>query len=617
MAVVHKIEPEYKIPDLPAEIHKRNVAVYARVSTEKDEQQTSLLAQMDYYQLMIKDHSNWNYVGTYADDGISGTGIKRRRQFQQMIQDCKDGKIDLILTKSISRFARNTVDAVKTLRELKEIQVEVYFQKENIWTGKSEGEFLLTLMSSLAQEESRSMSENIAWGQRKRFSDGGYSVAYSRFLGYDEGMVVNQQEAAVVRKIYRYFIAGHSTHDIAKILTRQEIPTPSNKSTWTDGVVKGILENEKYKGDALLQKGYTENYLTKKVVKNNGELPQYYVTDGHKAIINREMFDYVQTEMKNRERSGYFLSSHFYSARIFCGTCAAKYGSKFWHHSSAHQALVWSCKNRDVKSIRCKNLHIYNDQMDQCLEVAIFQIVNSHKRILTQLQTLIKKNVRDSDRAAQAMKYLQNELKSPTGWRMEEDDLGIICGKITVFGDRTMVIGFINGEKVTVTVPRYCPKTGEIIWPEIVKKKERSKKMTEEQMERITEFRESGYGYAGIAKILGLTKGQVSSYCRRNGMGGIRSDRQQKRDYTACFCKNCGKPIQQKTGVKQIKFCSHECCQKWWNKHPKAIKRKSTAYYTFTCVNCGREFTAYGNSHRKYCSHECYIADRFGIAVIE
>ena len=215
----------------------------------------------------------------------------------------------------------------------------VYFWNEDYQALKEKG-----IYDTLTEKRGIDcMSENIAWGQRKRFSDGGYSVAYSRFLGYDEGMVVNQQEAAVVRKIYRYFIAGHSTHDIAKILTRQEIPTPSNKSTWTDGVVKGILENEKYKGDALLQKGYTENYLTKKVVKNNGELPQYYVTDGHKAIINREMFDYVQTEMKNRERSGYFLSSHFYSARIFCGTCAAKYGSKFWHHSSAHQALVWSC----------------------------------------------------------------------------------------------------------------------------------------------------------------------------------------------------------------------------------------------------------------------------------
>lgn len=245
------------------------VAAYARVSTDHEDQHLSLVAQTEYYMKLISERPGWQFVGIYADDGVSGLGTRSRDGFNRMIRDCLDGVVDLILTKSISRFARNTVDSVSTIRKLKEKGIGVYFEKENIWTLDSKGEFLLTLMSSLAQEESRSISENVRWGQRKRFSDGKSSVGYSRFLGYDKGkekyeMVVNEEQAVTVRRIFFLFLQGYTAHSIAKILTEEGFSTPCGNSLWYARTVDSILKNEKYKGDALLQKGFTVDFLTKK-----------------------------------------------------------------------------------------------------------------------------------------------------------------------------------------------------------------------------------------------------------------------------------------------------------------------------------------------------------------
>jgi hypothetical protein len=199
-----------------------------------------------------------------------------------MISDAIAGKIDLIITKSVSRFARNTVDSLSTIRKLKENGTEVYFEKEQIWTFDSKGELLLTIMSSLAQEESRSISENVTWGKRKQFSDGKYSVAYSQFLGYRKGaegqMEIDPEQAKIVKRIYRMFLDGSSPSRIAKTLTKEGIPTPAGKSVWQTRVVESILTNEKYKGDARLQKKFTTDFLTKTMKVNEGEVPQYYVT---------------------------------------------------------------------------------------------------------------------------------------------------------------------------------------------------------------------------------------------------------------------------------------------------------------------------------------------------
>ena len=265
---------------------------YALVSTDHDDQFSSYEAQIDYYTNYIKGRDDWEYVNVYTDEGITGT-----EGFKQMISDALDGKIDLIVTKSVSRFARNTVDSLTTIRQLKEAGVEVYFEKENIWTFDGKGELLLTIMSSLAQEESRSISENCTWGQRKRFADGKITVPFQRFLGYDHGpdgnLVVNPEQAVIVKSIYSMFLQGMSYHGIAKKLTADVIPTPGGKEKWSISTVKSILSNEKYKGDALLQKSYTVDFLTKKTKVNEGEIPQYYVEDNHEAIIDPEVFDTV------------------------------------------------------------------------------------------------------------------------------------------------------------------------------------------------------------------------------------------------------------------------------------------------------------------------------------
>ena len=232
---------------------KRRVAGYARVSTDMEDQQTSYAAQCDYYTNYIQSREDWEFVKLYSDEGISATSTRHRDGFNQMVEDALAGRIDLIITKSVSRFARNTVDSLSTIRKLKENGCECYFEKENIWTFDSKGELLITIMSSLAQEESRSISENCTWGMRKRFADGKVSVPFGRFLGYDRGedgnLVINEEQAEIVRKIYGFFLQGHSPYKIAKMLTEEGIPTPGGKKVWGKAVVESILTNEKYKGD--------------------------------------------------------------------------------------------------------------------------------------------------------------------------------------------------------------------------------------------------------------------------------------------------------------------------------------------------------------------------------
>ena len=229
---------------------KRRVAGYARVSTDHEDQVTSYEAQVDYYTNYIKGRDDWEFVAIYTDEGISATNTKRREGFKAMVADALAGKIDLIVTKSVSRFARNTVDSLTTVRTLKEKGVEIYFEKENIWTLDAKGELLITIMSSLAQEESRSISENTTWGQRKRFADGKASVAYKRFLGYDRGpnggFVVNQEQAKTVKLIYKLFLDGLTCHAIAKELTERKLPTPGGKAVWSQSTVRSILMNVSY-----------------------------------------------------------------------------------------------------------------------------------------------------------------------------------------------------------------------------------------------------------------------------------------------------------------------------------------------------------------------------------
>ena len=330
---------------------RRRVAAYARVSTDSDEQFTSYEAQVDYFTTFIKAREDWEFVDVYTDEGITGTSTKHREGFKQMIADALDGKIDLIVTKSVSRFARNTVDSLTTVRLLKERGVEVFFQKENIYTFDGKGELLITIMSSLAQEESRSISENVTWGQRKRFADGKVSMPYKHFLGYEKGPegtpVINEEQAETVRLIFRLFLEGRTPNGIRKELEERSILSPGGNERWTSSTILSILSNEKYKGDALLQKRFTVDFLTKVMKKNEGEVPSYYVEDSHPAIIDPAEFDMVQAEIARRKAVGRSYSgTGLFASKIYCADCGGVFGQKVWHSTDKYRRVVWQCNSK-------------------------------------------------------------------------------------------------------------------------------------------------------------------------------------------------------------------------------------------------------------------------------
>jgi len=350
-------------------VKKRKVAAYARVSTDHEEQLSSYEAQVDYYTNYIKNRDDWEFVCVYADEGITGCNTKKRDGFNTMVSDALAGKIDLIITKSVSRFARNTVDSLATIRKLKENGIEVYFEKEAIWTFDGKGELLLTIMSSLAQEESRSISENCTWGQRKRFADGKVSVPFKRFLGYDRGpdgnLIINEDEAVIVRRIYAMFLEGMTPYLIAKQLTSEGIPSPGGKPKWGDTVVKSILTNEKYKGDALLQKVFTTDFLTKKKKVNEGEVPQYYVEGNHPAIISPKVHEMVQLEMERRSKNGRHSGTHLFSGRIKCSHCGSWYGSKIWHSNSKYRKTIWQCNHKFDGEEKCPTPYLTDENVKE------------------------------------------------------------------------------------------------------------------------------------------------------------------------------------------------------------------------------------------------------------
>ena len=388
---------------------KRKVAGYARVSTDSDEQFTSYEAQIDYYTTYIKSREEWEFVNVYTDEGVTGTNTKHREGFNRMIEDALAGRIDLIITKSVSRFARNTVDSLTTIRKLKDHNVECFFEKENIWTFDGKGELLITIMSSLAQEESRSISENCTWGQRKRFADGKVSVPYTRFLGYDKGedgkMVVNEKEAKVVRRIFSLFLQGMTAHGIAKLLTDDGIPTPGHKTKWSARTVSSILSNEKYKGDALLQKSYTVDFLTKKQRRNNGEIQQYYVEGNHEAIIAPEVFDMVQRELALRKPGTNRHSGvRVFSGTVYCAECGGLYGSKLWHSNDKYRRVMWRCNHKYDNDQHCHMPSLTEDELQAAFLSAFNKLLSERDEIQASYE-LIKEQL-------YGLKDLESELAS-------------------------------------------------------------------------------------------------------------------------------------------------------------------------------------------------------------
>lgn len=382
--------PEYDRSIKP-QFKALRVAAYCRVSTTLEQQETSYEAQVSYYTEKIKSNPNWKLAGIYADDGKSATNTKKRDDFNAMIEDCMAGKIDMIITKSVSRFARNTVDSLQNIRKLKEKNVAVFFEKEGVNTLESTGELLITILSSQAQEESRNLSENTRWGLVRRFENGIVSVNHNKFLGYTKDkngeLVIVPEEAELVRRIFRLYLEGNSIIQITKILESEGIKTVTGRTKWCPGVIDKMLSNEKYMGDVLQQKTYTIDFLTKKRVKNNGIVPQYYIEDDHEAIIPKELFYQVQEEKARRaslnksavtrkekkEKSKY--SSKFALTDIMvCKECGQPYRRQVWS-KYGQKTAVWRCENRLKNGTRnCKHSPTFKEDI---LHEAIMTAINS------------------------------------------------------------------------------------------------------------------------------------------------------------------------------------------------------------------------------------------------
>lgn len=373
------------------------MAAYCRVSTDQEEQLLSYENQLNYYTGYINNNPHYQFAGIYADEGISGTNTKKRDEFNRMIADCRSDKVDMIITKSISRFARNTLDCLNYVRELKDLGIGIIFEKENINTLDAKGEVLLTILSSLAQDESRSISENCTWGIRRRFEKGQHKMSTKRFLGYDTDdngkLVVNRKQAAIVKRLYHEFLSGKTVDYIKRIFEREGVINWDGGTKWHVRTLQSMLENEKYKGDAILQKSYTVDFLTKKRVMNQGEIQKFYIEDDHEAIIEPWIWECVQLEIKRRKR---YLEEHgtkSYSnnteqnplaSKIICGECNKVFTRKGWRSSTGEIRKIWQCSERyKVKGVLgCNNRHVEESTLEKAFAMAWNGILENKKYFL-------------------------------------------------------------------------------------------------------------------------------------------------------------------------------------------------------------------------------------------
>lgn len=395
-------------PILKVQKQKKRVCAYARVSTDSEKQGESLDNQIQYYENIISNNPDYEFVGIFADRGITGT-TENRPEFQRMLGLARDGKIDLIITKSISRFARNTAIVLETVRQLKDIGVEVRFEKENINTLSGGGELMLTVLSSFAQEESKNVSDNLKWRARKKFEQGELIINTTRFLGYDKDeygdLVINSKEAEVVRRIFNEYLSGKGSFTIAKELNAEGVPTIGG-ARWHDTTILDILKNEKYKGDAILQKYYTPDHLKKCSVRNNGVIDSYYIEDDHSAIISREMWEQVQEEIKRRaEAKGNtagdtdkYGKRYPFTGMLYCSKCGSTLRRRTWNSKHSCKKIVWQCSN-----------YIKNGK-DACTGTSIDDDVISRLNIKEEI--IVREEVKDGKKHySYTCKKQQNQLR--------------------------------------------------------------------------------------------------------------------------------------------------------------------------------------------------------------
>ena len=385
--------------------HQLRVAAYCRVSTAQEEQQNSYQVQIAYYTDLINRKKEWTLAGIFADEGISGTQTKKRTEFNRMIRMCRNQKIDLVITKSISRFARNTVDCLEYVRQLKDLGIGVIFEKENINTLTMTSEFMVALYGSFAQAESESISKNVSWGKEKAYREGKVQFQYKYLLGYKKGTdgkpEIVPEEAEIVRLIYTLFLDGYSMTRIKKILENKGYLTAQGKKVWNESLIRSILKNEKYVGDALLQKTFTSDCITHKVVKNHGERPMYLVTDHHDPIIDRDTYNRVQQELARRSskrkvsdktttEQGKYSSKYALTELLICGHCGTPYRRTTWAARGKKQ-IVWRCISRlehgkkycpDSPTIKEENLH-----------QGIIKAINNYYSCRNDIARILKANI--------------------------------------------------------------------------------------------------------------------------------------------------------------------------------------------------------------------------------
>lgn len=416
---------------------------------------------MNYYTTFINENPIYEYAGTYADEGISATNTKKRDEFKRMIADCRAGKIDRIITKSISRFARNTLDCLNYVRELKELGIGIIFEKENINTLDAKGEVLLTILSSLAQDESRSISENSTWGIRRRFEKGQHKMSTKRFLGYDTDeagkLVINRKQAQIVNRLYSEFLNGKTVDYIKRIFEREGVVNWDGRTKWQVTTLQSILENEKYKGDTILQKSYTVDFLTKKRVQNQGEIQKFYIEDDHEAIIEPWIWECVQLEIERRKR---YLEEHGtksssnnteknpFASKIVCGVCGKVFARKGWRSSKGVDRKVWQCSERyKVKGVMgCANRHVEESTLEKAFILAWNGILENKEYFLKKWEEQKdSKNLLEVYRAKDFQELVSNAGKIDN---MNIDFMLRTLECINVFENGSLKVVFLDGTEI-------------------------------------------------------------------------------------------------------------------------------------------------------------------------
>lgn len=423
---VKVIQPRKKISSSHTKksVHKKRVGAYCRVSTDSDEQELSFETQCQYYQQYIQEHPDYELVDIYADEGISGTSLNGRHGFKRMMDDAKAGKLDLILTKSITRFARNTVDSLNSLRQFHDLDVEVYFEMEHI-NSREGNELLITILSSLAQESSHEKSNSVKWGYRRQFEKG--KVYAPMFYGYRSNhgtLVIVEEEAKIVREIFTMYLMGLSDGQIADNLTKRGILTRSGKNKWIASTIKGMLTNVKYTGNSIGGKTYNVDFLHPKRLVNHGEAPMFIVENSHPAIISKEIFEKVQIERARRVKRGNALNSYNVSKRrgfssfnslygkIICADCGNLYRRTIWTKRSGEKEPVWRCRNRlnNGKHAHCNNITLKEKELFEKLTNIINDVILKKKDIIEEISSKVSGTGSSKD-IVDEINRIKNEIK--------------------------------------------------------------------------------------------------------------------------------------------------------------------------------------------------------------